>query len=818
MNSKKIISLLLVFVLIVGMFAGCSKNSDENNDATTTPPTTNIGNETQTTPSNEGTVTVADLKAKYGESDAGKLLPLYNLDPNEPLAISMKYTPTDERAVFSIHTDEKCLPESEVLLFWDYSSYSSTGPKTYNVRPIMGPLTYDRNTEGYWGNVSTYYIKFNYDISAETETKLDTPVIVPMSIKSPTEIPNTHYKIEDGNFILTWDAVPGATSYRIYNCSKVELLETSNKQPNGKEYAYSGNLPRLVAEVDANTLQYRDWLSGWGDNSKDGMIKTPDNDTIGGYRISYQNQNVNGEYYVTAVVNGKESLFSIGVNTCNMALPQEFAKNSSISSNTYETTDDLPKTVNVLYVDGTVVAHPVSYQAKNGTTAVTYKVQGTSLVGCVYVKMGEQDLTVDTNVADDNNGFITVDNQIPQHAPTDVPTINNNKQEDEKPPVQTEPTTPVEPTTPETPTTPTEPSNPSDDTDKQDETIVDLQIENTKEVLEDANKEPVKINDGFTVTASSAAEEYLALKLIAGDSEISLAAFPELQNWAILTDILQEVVYQNPLILGVRQYSYDYKTMILGVKYDYAVDEMAQKQQEIITEGKRVIESIITDNMTSAEKRRAIYDYLVENTEYDDAALESAQNSNFSGADNTYRDAFSTYGILVKKIGVCQSYAMTYDYLCGLVDVDCIVVTGSIYGYLPHAWNKVKIDNEWFITDVTNNEKSTGVKDFMYENPDSVAIAFCYFEDDSYYTDDESGIYVSTSLQYSKYKDCVLDTKAALTDYVKKHAKADTTLEFLATYDEFSSDDVKEALREASVKRIGNSIVIGGYVCVEIVE
>lgn len=36
--------------------------------------------------------------------------------------------------------------------------------------------------------------------------------------------------------------------------------------------------------------------------------------------------------------------------------------------------------------------------------------------------------------------------------------------------------------------------------------------------------------------------------------------------------------------------------------------------------------------------------------------------------------------------------------------LDAIVVTGYLEGDLPHAWNKVKIDNEWYILDVTNND------------------------------------------------------------------------------------------------------------------
>lgn len=139
-------------------------------------------------------------------------------------------------------------------------------------------------------------------------------------------------------------------------------------------------------------------------------------------------------------------------------------------------------------------------------------------------------------------------------------------------------------------------------------------------------------------------------------------------------------------------------------------------------------------------------------------------------------------------------------------------------GYLPHAWNKVKIGDEWFVTDVTNNEKSLGIKDFMYENPDQIAYAFGYIEDDLYYTQDKAGIYKSTSTEYSKYKDCTFDSKDKLKTYIKNNAKAGATIELLATYENFDSDDVIEALKETNVQELGSSVIICGYVWFEIVK
>ena len=801
MNTKKILCLVLACLMVVGMFAGCSKK-----EPTPTQPGTEATQPTDkpTEPAKD-TVSVGELKNKYGESDAGKLLPMYNLDPNEPLKITLKYTPSNDQDVFSIHTDEKCLDASKIAVIVSPSDYNPTGPKTYEVKPIMTPLS-NSKSEGLWGGVSNYFIKFNYDISAETETKLDKPVIVAFSIKSPAAIPNTSYTMEKGCFTLTWTPVEGATAYRIYQRQIIKLMEDANIAPSGKEEGFSGAFPMLVKEVSADTLSFNDWLGdGKGGKSPIAM----DNANLP-YVNSYQNQGVNGEYYVTAVVDGKESLFSMGVNTANLDMPKEFDGGSLLYA-TYDAPEDLPTTVAIKYVDGSVKSHKVFYESLGGKD-VKYMIENTDLVGVVTVRENGEYIQPDPQKSDSNTGFVAPENKTEQNAPADVPAVNNGKDDAETSQKPAE--TPGNPTEPSAPSEPTEPSENPQEPEK---TITEQQVENTKEVMEEANKNTVEVPKEIQVTASSAAEEYLALNLVAGAKEISLAAFPELQVWANLQDVLSEVVYQNPMILGVRTYAYNYGTMILTVEYDYTVEEMKTRQDEILAEGAKVIAEIITDGMTDTEKRRAIYDYLEANTTYDDAACDNAIENNFTGMNKDYRDSFSTYGILVKKVGVCQSYAYAFDYLCELAGVKCIVVTGDMMGYMPHAWNKVEVDGEWLVIDVTNNEKSMGVEDFMYENPDAVAYALGYIEDDLWYTTDDN-IYHSTNVALSKYKDCLITSTTELDTYIRENAKAGAEVEFLVTYAGFESDDVLAALAKTDVKELGSSIVICGYVWFEVVS
>ncbi|MBR3928023.1 MAG: leucine-rich repeat protein [Clostridia bacterium] len=64
-------------------------------------------------------------------------------------------------------------------------------------------------------------------------------------------------------------------------------------------------------------------------------------------------------------------------------------------------------------------------------------------------------------------------------------------------------------------------------------------------------------------------------------------------------------------------------------------------------------------------------------------------------------------GVLLYGAGVCQSYALAYEMLLKLVDIECLYVTGEAGGE-SHGWNLVKIDGEWYHVDCTWDDPGTG--------------------------------------------------------------------------------------------------------------
>ncbi len=82
----------------------------------------------------------------------------------------------------------------------------------------------------------------------------------------------------------------------------------------------------------------------------------------------------------------------------------------------------------------------------------------------------------------------------------------------------------------------------------------------------------------------------------------------------------------------------------------------------------------------------AAHDYLILNTVYD----EYTANSGCGGVSH-YAE-----GLLLNGLAVCSGYASTFQLLMELAGVDCEYVTNH-----GHAWNLVKIEDEWYHIDVT---------------------------------------------------------------------------------------------------------------------
>lgn len=121
-------------------------------------------------------------------------------------------------------------------------------------------------------------------------------------------------------------------------------------------------------------------------------------------------------------------------------------------------------------------------------------------------------------------------------------------------------------------------------------------------------------------------------------------------------------------------------------KCDAAIDAMSASCKAKLKSG-----------MSQLQKALTIHDFVL-----------GQMNYAYKSDGKTPQDAIWAHNMMgsaEKKSGVCEAYAKTYQYLCRLNGLDCIVATG--YNGERHAWNMVSIDGKWYGVDCTFDETNT---------------------------------------------------------------------------------------------------------------
>lgn len=180
--------------------------------------------------------------------------------------------------------------------------------------------------------------------------------------------------------------------------------------------------------------------------------------------------------------------------------------------------------------------------------------------------------------------------------------------------------------------------------------------------------------------------------------------------YAACGDLLAKVINDNPDLFYVSssyRYSY-YSNGVTAYLYpQYAeMNESIEEAQAIFDAGVAKALTCVDDTMTDEQKVVVLHDYLCSEADYPVLEYDS------SGILTNDQDIWhSAYGFFRNKEVVCAGFTLAYSYLLSQVGVESQYVSSDGMG---HAWNKVKLNGNWYNVDNTfdNHDNGSGVNTY----------------------------------------------------------------------------------------------------------
>ena len=155
--------------------------------------------------------------------------------------------------------------------------------------------------------------------------------------------------------------------------------------------------------------------------------------------------------------------------------------------------------------------------------------------------------------------------------------------------------------------------------------------------------------------------------------------------------IIQYVYNDNPEFFYIEPTEITYCESVLGIKvihkYRYGRKQKEEYDRKIKTAAEAFIKQWIRQGMSLYEKLQAVNDFLATTVRYD-PVVSNAKNTEGKTIRGNYED-YSIVGPLVNRMGVCHGISMTAKYLCDILGIQCMVVTGMVKNEGKHAWNIV---------------------------------------------------------------------------------------------------------------------------------
>lgn len=162
-----------------------------------------------------------------------------------------------------------------------------------------------------------------------------------------------------------------------------------------------------------------------------------------------------------------------------------------------------------------------------------------------------------------------------------------------------------------------------------------------------------------------------------------------------------------------------------------ADEETLQTGQDTLYQAVVDAASYISQAENSGGLYKAVYDYILEHVEYDEALSQATLMGPEYVTADMHRQR-SAYGALVDGRTVCTGYARAFQALCDQLGIPCYTMLGE-YNGVKHCWNAVYIDGETRYVDCTLADTGTPEADtFLFDEEQKKALGYV---EDEYFRD-----------------------------------------------------------------------------------
>jgi len=724
--KKKIVSIMLATMLVMTSLTGCGTGNAEVATGGAQNHSTDTAQGLSNTIS-EGEDVFSFIQSNFAASALPEDYnqPLYNLPANH---------------VFTFECSDKAGNIAyDAFKVYDNTDYENVSGMVYNKNTYEngkitiapdGALALNENgsynvNDGTWGSLNQLYLVQYLDLN--TGEKLERPIVTPFTIQHDLTSPAITQSVDDSNsYELSWKAVPGAVEYRIYEhfgsagykleCTttntsvSVEAFKTQQKSENYTELI-KNDLENAGLEVSDDGIVFMNRAVKYDDNQEDG-------------------------YFVVVAVdaNGRQSGISNIADVRDIAHRLPYKVSSERVSVNISSVEDIPAYVNVEMIDGSVQQMVIDY---HGAQTYTYpndeykmtiraKVANTlfdsflmDLTGMKYADV-MADISVVTEREDELlakvGGAETPNVTMETTTETDEEILKliEALPEDVEPGVPESSQPAVEPDVPESSQPSVEPSVPESSQSAQPEAPQaqgnSPKIQLLNEVAAQVSETLASMGDvnlGEMIYATNDLQAWIAMCLIAQCEVIPVPAeaFPDAANIDYLQSLLLETYRQNPTCgFFVRSgYDRDYEVILV----EYAEDPQVRlgKARQEFAAAQNIADTVTNDSMSDYEKVLAINEYFRINAAYDHDSTQT-EIADVSALSEQFWDSHTPYGIICKNYGVCESYSEAFILTARCAGLEAMCDFGTLHGG-NHEWNRVKVDGNWCILDITNNDLDT---------------------------------------------------------------------------------------------------------------